>query len=147
MTMRRSRFLADAVDQISDDGDVDEEYEDLDRCRMAVDFVCLEWHERTGDDDGEPLRPMPQKPKADALGEKQARIDKADDAEFPDLVGREVGCLLNGSSGDAAARVEVNDGNPMLQDGAYIGMNELEDADSGGDESSGFEQLEEGYES
>ena len=131
---RGAPFALDAIQKIGHHGDVDDEHEDLDRCWTVEDLVDLDGHERGRDDDGEPLGPAFHQPQTDAFGEEQACIDKTDNSEFPDLVGRNVGCFFNGMADEAAAGIEAEHRYPPFELRAHILVYQLENSEANDDE-------------
>src|SRR5258708_12223955 len=72
--------------KISHDGNIDNEYQNFNRSRMAVYLVDLEGDERTCDDDGKPLSPTFYQPETYPLSEEQSRVNEAAKSKIPDLI-------------------------------------------------------------
>src|SRR5579872_5769006 len=88
----RGVVCADAIDQVRDYSNVQEQSAKLQQCRMVVDFVDLEWYQRAGDNHAKPFGPAFRHAQSDAFGEKQPGIEKAAYAEIADFVGRQICC-------------------------------------------------------
>lgn len=138
--------MEDAVEQVGDDGDVEGQDGDFDGCGAVEDFVDFDGDERRGDDDGEPFGPALFEPEANAFGEEERCIEEADQAEIADLVGRQAGGFLDGAADVTATGVEAEVEDPMVKLGGHVGVDEPKDADAGGNEGRGLEELEDGYE-
>ena len=135
--------MPDAMDQVDDDGDIEEQHDDLDCCSVMKAFIDLHGDEGTGDDDGDPFSPAPGQPKAGAFDQEQACVEEADGAKQPDSVLRDLAGALDGVVEDAAAGIEAELQVPTLEYGADVGVDELESCDAGADKRNRFEQFEE----
>ena len=80
-----SSFVAEAEDEVDDDGHVEEHDGDLDGRDVFDDFVDLERDECAGADDGEVFGPAFAEQEAGAFGEKDGGIEEGADAELFEL--------------------------------------------------------------
>jgi hypothetical protein len=142
MLRSRWRMPPNVIDEIDDDSNINGQDQRFDCTRPVKEFIDFDWDQRSCNDDGEPFSPALQEHQADSFGEEQARIDEADNSEFANPTGREVGNFLNRAIHEPAARIEVDHRYPMFQDSTCVAVNQLECAYAGGDERGDFEQLE-----
>src|ERR1700730_18640427 len=109
---------------------------------MVVNLVNLNRYQRACDDDGEPLSPALQEPQANALGQEESSVDKANQSEFLDSVWRDVRGFMNQEIDVMAAWVEAEHRDPMVQLSCYVLVNQLQYADADHDEGGRLEELE-----
>jgi hypothetical protein len=137
-------FGLDSPRKENDDGYVDDQHSDLDRCWTAIDFVGFKGNERAGGDDGKPLGPMLEQPEADAFGEEDPGIKESSDSECADSFGGNAGQLLKGEIDVSASRIESKAPDPVIRLRHDVTVDQFEDADAGGNQQNRLDQLKDG---
>src|SRR5258708_768820 len=128
--------------KISHDGNIDNEYQNFNRSRMAVYLVDLEGDERTCDDDGKPLSPTFYQPETYPLSEEQSRVNEAAKSKIPDLIRTKVSPLLKDAINVLVAWIQAKHRDPTFQRAGHVLVKQPESAHTNRDQKNRFYQLE-----
>jgi hypothetical protein len=138
------RFMSNAVNEIDDDCDIQEQDQCFDRIPAMETLVDFYRDKRTCDGDGDPFAPAPCEPQTYPLDRKERGVEKAHGSKFPDSVLRNLAYSLDGVIEEGAARIEPKLQDPTFEHGPDVGVDQPESHDARHNESRGLYQLQDG---
>ena len=136
--------MGNAMNEIDDDRDIQEQDQHLDRIPAMKTLVDFYRDKGAGDGDGDPFAPAPCEPQTYPLDRKERRVEKAHGSKLPDSVLGNLAYSLDGVIEEGAARIEPKLQDPTFEHGPYVGVDQPESNDARPNKGNGFHQLEDG---
>jgi hypothetical protein len=132
---------AKVAGEIQNNDDVKQEDTQTDGCESVNEFVDFKRDENGRDDDDKVFRPTFPQDQADAFDEPESGIDKAAEAEFADLFGRDGKDAGEELVEVLVVRVHPEEVDPVEDGGGDIAVQVTEEPQTQGEEREGFDEF------